>query len=438
VSGRAPLIGRDKQDILFRRRSGPVTAAAFLGAARRLAEALSPAEHVVNLCQERYAFAVAFAAAVLRGQVSLLTSDPSEAGLAALRTRFAGLTAITDADIPEPLADASSAPVPMIPDTLLAALVFTSGTTGTPIAHPKRFGALVRRSHAIADRFGFTGAPTSLIATVPPQHMYGFETTILLPFHAAVAVSCLPAFYPADVAQALAEAQGRRAVITTPLQLRAMLDIRPPALDRVISATAPLDPDLAARIEAAWHTELHEIYGATEAGSVASRRTTATPTWTPFDDLRLVPSGDDIMVEAKDALPTPLNDEIALQPDGFTLLGRKTDMVKMGGKRASLAGLNRILLAIEGVEDGVILAPDDLDRRPGARLLAYVVAPDTTADDILAALRRQVDPVFLPRRIVTLSALPRNAVGKLTKTALEAFQEERLGPALNPAKGTDP
>jgi acyl-coenzyme A synthetase/AMP-(fatty) acid ligase len=104
------------------------------------------------------------------------------------------------------------------------------------------------------------------------------------------------------------------------------------------------------------------------------------------------------------------------------LLGRAGDLVKLGGKRVSLAELNRALLAVEGVQDGAFLAPEDLEANPAARLAAYVVAPGRDAAAILEGLRARLDPAFLPRRVVLLEALPRDALGKLPKSALAALE----------------
>ena len=84
--------------------------------------------------------------------------------------------------------------------------------------------------------------------------------------------------------------------------------------------------------------------------------------------------------------------------------------------------MNRILNDIDGVSDGLFMAPDDLDERPTARLLAFVVAPDRSAEDILAALRRRIDPIFLPRRVIRVDDLPRNEVGKLPRQTLSALR----------------
>ena len=98
-------------------------------------------------------------------------------------------------------------------------------------------------------------------------------------------------------------------------------------------------------------------------------------------------------------------------------------LVKRGGRRASLSALNRALSEVEGVEDGVFLAPEDLDANPTARLAAFVVAPGLTAAGIVAALRERVEAVFLPRPLVLVERLPRDAVGKITRRSLEALRE---------------
>jgi acyl-coenzyme A synthetase/AMP-(fatty) acid ligase len=429
-----PLVDRDADALLFRRTGESLTSAHFLRDVQRVAADLPEADHCLNLCQDRYAFAVALAAAALRGQVNLLSSDRSPASVAGLNARFERVVAVADtqpADLPlrqhilalpqDPLVGAP--PNPLLPADRLVAIVFTSGSTGTPVGYRKTWGALAERSRAAGLRFGMVAtAPAGVVGTVPPQHMYGFETTILLPLHAMAASWSGPAFYPIDIRDALLAMPAPRVLVTTPLQIRALLDngMALPPLHAVISATAPLDPALAAAAERNWTAPVLEIFGATEVGSIASRRTVAGPAWTTYDGIRLLPTGSArVLVTAPYAEPNPLADRVeALSPTEFNLLGRNADMVKLGGRRASLGGLNAILLSLPGVEDGVFIAPDDLDQRPGARLLAFAVAPQISAADILAALRERIEPVFLPRRVIRLDSLPRNEAGKIPRAAL--------------------
>jgi acyl-coenzyme A synthetase/AMP-(fatty) acid ligase len=422
---------------------GPVvTVETFLRAAHRVAASLPGVEGdntpVLNLCADRCLFALAFAAAVLRGRPCVLAGADPPGGLA---RRFAGAWAVAErGGLPAGLegqkigllaADAAGSPPPNPAPAAdqLAAFALTSGSTGEPATHPKMWGSLAARSQAAGSRFGLDQArPATVVGTVPPQHMYGFETTVLLPLHAAASSWCGPAFYPADVRAALAAAPAPAILVTTPLQLRALLEAPVlqggplPPFAAAISATAPLDLALAARAEQAWGAPVLEIYGATEAGSLASRRTVEGEAWLPYSGVAVVDEDGTAVAIADGVAPQRLADSIEPLGDGrFRLLGRRADLIKLGGRRASLAGLTRILCGLDGVLDGAFAAPDDLEQRASARLLAFAVAPERTAESLLAELRGKVDPLFLPRRVIRVERLPRNGLGKLPREALLAL-----------------
>ena len=65
------------------------------------------------------------------------------------------------------------------------------------------------------------------------------------------------------------------------------------------------------------------------------------------------------------------------------------------------------------------------DRGEGVtRLMAYVVAPSLTSDSLMSALRQRIDATFLPRPMCFVDVLPRNAIGKLPRSALEELATE--------------
>jgi acyl-coenzyme A synthetase/AMP-(fatty) acid ligase len=97
-------------------------------------------------------------------------------------------------------------------------------------------------------------------------------------------------------------------------------------------------------------------------------------------------------------------------------------MVKIAGKRASLAALNAELERLPGVRDGAFFVPRSSSG--GNRLAAVVVAPGLTRAKILSALRGRIDAAFLPRPLLFVDALPRNPTGKLERDALLAFARE--------------
>lgn len=429
--------GRD-EIICHHGASGPVTVGAFLDQAAALAARLPEAGHAVNLCADRYFALLGFAAAVLRGHPTLLGGGPGAAPafLEMAAQNYPGAYAMLDQErpgtpMPTCRVDApSEGPIPdwpEIPPDRVAAIAFTSGSTGRPSSHIKPWGSIAWHARSAAERFGLReGPPTSLVATVPPQHMYGFETTMMLPLQASVAIHSGAAFFPSDVLEALESVPERRLLVTTPLHLRALLaDGRPmPRLEAVISATAPLPRETAEAVERDWATPMLEIYGASEAGSMASRRTTHEESWLPYPGMVLRPG----FATVPGIGDVALSDALEFDADGrFRLMGRLSDLVKLGGKRASLAELNRALAGVQGVVDGVFVAPEDLDSNPTSRLTAYVVAPGRTADDILGALRGRVDPAFLPRRMILVDSLPRDGLGKLPKQALAGLASSGLG-----------
>src|SRR5699024_712495 len=161
--------------------------------------------------------------------------------------------------------------------------------------------------------------------------------------------------------------------------LRALVESQAelPPLAGIVSATAPLPPGLAAAAEARFSTRVRELFGSTETCIIASRRTARERAWTPFPGVRLPPRPDGTLVHAPQlAAPVALADLVQLDDAGrFTLQGRCADLLEIAGKRASLGDLTRCLLAVPGVEDGVVLQLEERDALDVRRIAAIAVAP---------------------------------------------------------------
>jgi acyl-coenzyme A synthetase/AMP-(fatty) acid ligase len=319
--------------------------------------------------------------------------------------------------------------IPEIDPDFVAAYVLTSGSTGDPVPHAKPWGLLIRNARSEARRLAEALARAdvagiSLVATVPPQHMYGFESSVLLALHGGAVLDASRPFFPADIAAALGRVPAPRMLVTTPFHLRTVLDAKLtlPPLTLVLCATAPLAPQLAAEAEMRLGAPLLEIYGCTEAGQVASRRTTAGAEWQTLDRVRLAGDGDAVTVSGGHVpQPTLLADVLEVTGDDtFRLLGRTHDLINIAGKRSSIGHLDFQLNSIDGVVDGAFWMPPESsgDALGVVRLVAFVVAPGLSNEQIGAALRERVDAAFLPRRIVRVAALPRETTGKLTAARL--------------------
>ena len=392
-------------------RGAPVSVDEFQAAVRALSRELPRKPYVVNLCEDRYAFTVGFAASLIAGQTTLL--PPSRAP-EALRDSCEGHDAYTLTD-KEALGGGKEKTKPFSIDPAhVAAVVFTSGSTGRPVAHEKTWGSLVAGARALAARIQAAG---TIVGTVPPQHMFGLEATVMLPWQNGLAMHSGRPLLPADLGAALAEAAAPRWLMTSPLHLRACVAARQPlpGLAGVLSSTMPLDPQLAQDAEKLWGAPVFEIYGSSEAGMIATRRTALDEPWELCPGVQLAERAGDFSVQGGHILqPQRIADELRVRDARhFTLHGRKANVVKIAGKRSSIEALNAALLRIDGVRDGVFYLRDGAER-----VGALVVAPGVSPRALRAALRRHIDPAFLPRPLHFVAALPRSENGKLTRDAL--------------------
>ncbi|WP_197326480.1 AMP-binding protein [Ralstonia solanacearum] len=444
-----PLVFHTSPDQTIAWRDGtPVAVRTFLADVARLAAALPAGGHVFNACTDRYRFTVGLCATLVAGKISLLPASQTPETVRQLAAFAPDVFCLHDAPdcaielprfrFPDPLPSAGTdapAGVPRIDAAQVMAYIFTSGSTGTPVPHRKTWGALVEGVRASAARLGLLDAHAcTLVGTVPPQHMYGFESTVLLALVGGLAFSNRLPFYPADIRTALEAVPQPRVLVTSPVHLRALLssDHALPPASLVLSATAPLAAPLAREAETRLAAPLIEIYGSTETGQIATRRTAHGAAWHLQPGIRLearagTADEDGPVTWASGAhldAPVPMGDTLEPVDDThFLLHGRKTDLINIAGKRTSLAYLNHQLNAIPGVEDGVFFmpsAPDSGSEAP-TRLVALAVAPGLTAAGLLHALRERIDTAFLPRPLWLVDALPRNATGKLPRDVLAAL-----------------
>jgi acyl-coenzyme A synthetase/AMP-(fatty) acid ligase len=442
-----PFLGhRDNSSVVAWRGARPLRVSDFLSDLAALADALPDRRYLVNLCKDRYRFAVGLAAALLRDQVSLLPPAHTPELLRALKHRYAGLYALSDGgaetdvletvDYPQTARAGQTLDMPAFPSSSQAAIAFTSGSTGEPTPHPKSWGRLTMGAVSEAQRLGLDRAGrVAVVGTVPPQHMYGLESTVLLALRNGLALHAARPFYPADIRVALEQVPGDRVLVTTPVHLRALLaeQTHLPPLRLILSATAPLSAEMAAEAEARYSAPLHEVYGFTEAGMVATRRTAQGPQWHALPGVRLWRDDRGVRVGGGH-VPAEVGatDLIELKdPHTFLLHGRSADLVNIAGKRSSLAYLDQQLVAIEGVEDGVFFMPDGPPESV-TRLMAFVVAPGLSREAVVSALRARIDAAFLPRPLCIVDALPRDATGKLSRQALTGLAQAvaRRGPVV--------
>lgn len=403
-----------------------------------LAAQLPDAQHAVNLCQNRYYFAVAFCALALKKIVNLLPNNKQWKTLENLSLEYNAPFAIADCDerfplrtihIAEHLAGAPQYPIekcPSIPFTQLVAIAFTSGSTGKPKPNHKIWGTLATTAQLLSARIVTTQhRDLVIVGTVPAQHMYGLETTIMMPLQAGLMFDSSKPFFPFDIQHTLARYATKTLLITTPIHLRAMINsnLEMSGIYGVISATAPLDVQTAEKSEAMFSTKVWEIFGCTEAGSMATRQPTVSSHWQLLNGFELNQSGDTTIATAPHLIEDAIiQDQIKIESqEHFTLSGRATDLINIGGKRSSLADLTIQLLEIDGVEDGIVFLPSKQDAE--VRTAAFVVSR-LSEKELIAALALKIDHTFIPRPLKIVNSLPRNETGKISREIIEQLWEK--------------
>lgn len=415
----------------------------FLQQAITLSKQLPDHQYAINLCKHRHHFALSFLAVLLKNQTSILPSNNAPQSIRELIGKYADSYLLSDEkntrnysryhevslqSVVEEFPREVIAKLSINADHL-AVIAFTSGSTGKAKANHKYWWQLIEATQQALSRFQISRKqPQAIISTVPSQHMYGLESSILYTLLGKSVLISGDTFFPDDIRKTLKNTTYPAIFITTPVHLRMCIQsgLNCPSIKMIISATAPLDKTLAGQAERLFNCPVMEIFGSTETGSIASRRTVHSNDWHLYDQVRIKHNRDGLTAvkgPQHDGWITLSDHTRIVDEEHFELLGRHTDMVKIAGKRASIADLSIKLNSIKGVIDGVIFQQDDDPGRVN-RLIAFVIAPDLSIKQINHALIDMIDPAFLPRPIIKVDHLPRNETGKLSNTNLQKLYSE--------------
>ncbi len=381
--------------------------------------------YIINDCKDRYAFLVTLVAGLVNKKISLFPSSRTQRVFDQLFGDYHDVVCVTDQsdvvfgyqsmriDINHFERTPDCSPL-AIPGDQLALIAFTSGSTGSPKPHAKTWSAFLFEAKVAGISLGLDSSPVSrCIATMPAQHMYGFIASIMVPLYYGIAIEATCPFFPRDISVALSATKTSAMLITTPIQLRNCVlgTIALSNLSFILSSAATLDPEIAKQAEVLFNVPIYEFYGSTETGAIAFRETNRTDHWVTFQGISVREADKMLLVSSPHITDQVIQDYVrVISSTTFLLNGRASDIIKVSGKRTSLVELNRVLLSIAGVCDGVFYQPDpELEGR--LTLIAVVSGLDKKA--LLSALRPNIDEVFLPRKIIFMDKLPRSESGKL-------------------------
>lgn len=395
-------------------------------------------------------FAAALLGAWQANKVVYLPGDALPATLGSLRSQvdgFAGQLPPEYAPL-TPVEGASRPPWHVLNAETTMLVVYTSGSNGAPVAIPKHLRQLDAEVATLARCWDALASDATVLGTVSHQHIYGLLFRVLWPLASGRPLHAERLLYPESMVDAMA--QGPSVLIASPAHLKRLPDqldwpsVQRAGLRAVFSSGGALSPEAAQECLRLTGQAPIEIYGSSETGGIAwrQRATESIVHWTPLPGVE-VQVADDLLQVRSAHLPDTQwfasSDRVALQADGFELLGRSDRIVKIEEKRISLTALDAGLLAsgcLEAVATFVL---------PGARsTLAVVATPNAKGWALLqqqgkSALNRllracvagQVEASVLPRRWRYVWSLPVNSQGKTTQAALERCFDLRLPQATH-------
>lgn len=397
-------------------------------------------QYQINLCENRYYFLVGFLAAMSMGQIVLLPPSRAKLEINNIEKEHDSVYRLIDkqedrGDSEYYLLDdldgkqiQDTASIRFAMEQVVVKL-YTSGSTGSPVAHSKTWGALYQGALLTGKRIQLSmSSKFALLATVPPQHMYGLETSIMLPLVWNGIVTAEKPLMPDDISAYAAGLPSPLLFTTTPVHISSCVRVKTEItnIKQILSSTAPLTRKLACEAQDLFAAEVIEIYGSTETGAIATRYSAREDGWTLLPGIELQDGQETFSVQLThydDIIKLHDNIEI-IDNHKFRLLGRSSDLVKIAGKRASLGDLNTKLLEINEVNDGVFYIPENTTSNI-LRASVFVVADESSRQNITNALKERIDPAFMPRELVFVDKLPRNATGKISKDSLDKLYRQQ-------------
>jgi fatty-acyl-CoA synthase len=348
---------------------------------------------------------------------------------------------------------------PPAPTSHAKIVVLTSGTTGTPKGAPRSEPKGVTPVSALLERAPFRSGDT-VENCAPMFHSLGFAF-MLLTIALGSTLVVRRRFDPERTLESI-EANGSRGMVLVPVMLSRILDLGDEAvakrdlssLEVVLLGGSQLGGELAEHALKVLGPVIHNLYGSTEVAYA----TIATP-----EDLLAEPScvgrpvlGTVVRLLDEHGNEVPQGEtgrsfvRNSIPFDGYTggghkevidglmssgdvghfdaagrlfVDGRDDDMIVSGGENVFPREIEELLEHLDEVAD--VACVDVPDEQYGQRLRAFVVRREGSAlseDDVKVHVKENLARYKVPRDVVFIDELPRNATGKVLKRELRQIE----------------
>jgi malonyl-CoA/methylmalonyl-CoA synthetase len=349
----------------------------------------------------------------------------------------------------------------------LAAILYTSGTTGRSKGAMMSHGNLISNAETLIAAWGITASDV-LVHALPVFHVHGLFVALNTLLLAGGKLIYLARFVPADVLGAMG--RGATMMMGVPTYYTRLL--ADPALDRracadmrlFVSGSAPLLAETFAEFKSRTGHAILERYGMTETGMNTSnpldgeRRpgTVGAPlagveARVVGEDGALLPAGQAGILEVRgpnvfkgywrmpDKTAAEFRDDgffitgdvAEISKDGYvSIVGREKDMIISGGLNIYPKEIETVIDALEGVVESAVIGVPHPDF--GEAVVAVIVNDGAGAGDeqaIIAGARAQLAGFKVPKAVCFQDALPRNTMGKVQKNVLRDQLKDQFATA---------
>jgi len=337
-------------------------------------------------------------------------------------------------------------------------VLLTSGTTGTPKG-ANRSGGGPEELAAMLERIPWHGGETIVVAA-PTFHAWGFGQLVIAATMANTVV--LRRRFDPEATLALADEHGATGIAVVPVMLERIMDLAADQLDRYSLKTVRFISASGSRMRGEavlafmdrFGDKIYNSYNATEAGQIsvaspddlryapdtAGRPVTGTTVRLVDDAGRDVPAGQvgRIVIRGASEFDGYTAGDTKASLDGYMVsgdvgrldadgrlyvVGRDDDMIVSGGENVYPVEVERTIGELATVREVVVVGVDD--EAFGQRLAAYVVPTREgalDAEDVKVHVRARLAGYKVPRDVVFLNELPRNASGKVVVRDLPGAQ----------------
>ena len=345
--------------------------------------------------------------------------------------------------------------------TALAALPYSSGTTGLPK------GVMLTHRNLVANVLQFQAVDDEspddvLIAVLPFFHIYGMTLLVNAALRNGQTVVSMPRFDLVEFLQLMQDHRVTKAFLVPPIlvalakhPLVDQYDLS--ALKRIVSGAAPLGDDLPGAVHERLGCEVKQGYGMTEASPVTHFVPAQREGWTKYGSVGPVVPGVDAMlvdvttgeevadgergelwVRGPNVMTGYLNNTEAtahtLDSDGwlhtgdvavvdadgdFTIVDRVKELIKYKGYQVPPAELEALLLSHDAIADAAVIPVQD--EEAGEIPKAYVVLKpehSLSAEDVMAFTAEHVAPYKKVRAVAFTDSIPKSASGKILRRVL--------------------